>query len=48
MDILNVLGMNWYLTNEVTRHRMVKGVLQESLLDQVLYTNDALVSDVKI
>ena len=34
--------------NEITRCRMVQGVLQESLLDQVLYTNDALVSSVKL
>ena len=39
-------GLNWYLTNEITRRRMVKGILQESLLDQVLYTNEALVSHV--
>ena len=37
-------GMNWSLTNEVTRRRMVNGALQESLLDQILFTNDALVS----
>ena len=40
--------MNWSLTNEVTRRRMVNGTLQESLLDQILFTNDALVSGFKI
>ena len=49
MDLLNDLGMKWYLINEVTRRIMVKGVLQESLLEQVLSTiNDALASDVKL
>ena len=41
-------GMNWSLTNEVTRRRMVNGALQESLLDQILFTNNALVSGFKI
>ena len=44
----NKLGLRWSLVNEITRSRMVQGVLQKSLLDQVLYTNDALVSDVKL
>ena len=43
MDAFNELGLNWSLVNEITRHRMVQGVLQQSLLDQVLFTNDALV-----
>ena len=48
MVVFNQLGLKWYLVNEITRRRMVKGVLQESLLDQVLYTNEALVSDIKL
>ena len=48
MDVFNQLGLSWGLVNEITRCRMVKGVLQKSLLDQVLYTNDALVSSVKL
>ena len=48
MDAFNTLGLGWSLVNEITRSRMVQGVLQKSLLDQVLYTNDALVSDVKL
>ncbi|KAL5259282.1 hypothetical protein ACHWQZ_G009657 [Mnemiopsis leidyi] len=39
--------MTWYFTDEITRRRLVKHTLQESLLDQVLYSNDALVSDVQ-
>ena len=48
MNLFNELGLNWYLVNETTRRRVVNGVLQESLLDQVLYTNEALVYDVKL
>ena len=45
-DTFSRLGLKWYLVNETTRQRLVKGVLQESLLDQVLYTNEALVTNV--
>ena len=48
MNLFNELGLNWYLVNETTRRRVVNGVLQESLLDHVLYTNEALVYDVKL
>ena len=48
VDVFNQLGLSWGLVNEITRCRMVQGVLQKSLLDQVLYTNDALVSSVKL
>ena len=48
MDIFNTKGMYWHFTNEITRRRLVKDTLQESLLDQVLYSNDALVSDVEL
>ena len=48
IDLFNKLGLMWSLINEITRRRVVQGVLQESLLDQVLYTNEALVSDVKL
>ena len=47
MDLFNELGMKWFLTNE-TRRRLVNGVLQESILDQVLYTNEALVIEAKL
>ena len=45
MELFNELGMKWFLTNEITRRRIVNGVLQESTLDQVLFTNEALVTD---
>ena len=35
----------WYLTDELTRRRYVNGTLQESTLDQILSTNDVIVSD---
>ena len=47
-ETINELGMKWFLTNEATRRRLVNGVLQESILDQVLFTNEALVTDVKL
>ena len=48
MDLFNELGMKWFLTNETTRRRLVNGVLQESIPDQVLYTNEALVIEAKL
>ena len=48
MDTFSELGLKWSLITETTRRRLVKGVLQENLLDQVLSTNDALVSSVKL
>ena len=48
MELSNELGMKWFLTNEITRRRLVNGVFQESTLDQVLLTNEALVTDVKL
>ncbi|KAL5250972.1 hypothetical protein ACHWQZ_G016637 [Mnemiopsis leidyi] len=48
MDVFNDNGLTWYFTNDTTRRRLVKETLQESLLDQVLYTNDALVNGCKI
>ena len=48
LDLFTEKGLHWSLTNEITRCRMVNGSLQESLLDQILFTNDALVSGFKI
>ena len=48
MDLFNELGRMWFLTNETTRRRLVNGVLQESIFDQVLYTNEALVTEAKL
>ena len=44
MNIFNESGLSWYFTTEKTRRRIVNETLQESLLDQVLYTNDALIN----
>ena len=41
-------GLSWYFTKETTRRRLVKDTLQESLLDQVLVTNDAFLNFVDI
>ena len=40
--------MSWYLLDEITQRKLVNGVLQESFLDQVLYTNEALVTNVEL
>ena len=48
VETFNELGMKWFLTNETTRRKLVNGVLQESIVDQVLFTNEALVTDVKL
>jgi hypothetical protein len=40
-------GFVWYITDEVTRRRVVDGKLQESTLDQVLSTNEAIVNDIE-
>ena len=50
-EYLNVVtdsGLNWYITDEITRRRLVNGVLQESTLDQFFCTNDSLINDFKI
>ena len=44
MNVFSEAGLSWYFTKEATRRRIVKDTLQESLLDQVLFTNDALIS----
>ena len=43
--MFNEAGLSWYSTTETTRRRIVNESLQESLLDQVLYTNDALINN---
>ena len=40
--------MKWFSTNETTRRRLVNGVLQEGIIDQVLYKNEALVIEAKL
>ena len=48
MELIDLKGLSWYFTDETTRRRLVKGVLQESLLDQILTTNDALLNSIEI
>ena len=48
INLFNEVGMSWYLLDEITQRKLVNGVLQESLLDQVLYTNEALVTNVEL
>ena len=48
IDLFNDMGLSWYFTNEITRQRLVNDTLQQSLLDQVLCTNDALISSCEI
>ena len=43
--MIQSIQKNGYLTDEVTRRRYVNSTLQESTLDQILHTNDAIVSD---
>ena len=50
-NVLNWLhnnGLIWYINDEVTRRRVVNGILQESTLDQVFSTNQALINQVEI
>ncbi len=48
LDCFHNNGLTWYITKEVTRRRLVNGILQESTLDQVLSTNQALINQVEI
>ena len=48
MNTFTECGLVWYITDEITRRRVVDGILQESTLDQVLCTNYALVNNLSI
>ena len=48
LDCFHNNGLSWYITEEVTRRRLVNGILQESTLDQVLSTNQALINQVAV
>ena len=48
VDLITELGLTWHVTDEITRRRVVGGVLQESTLDQVISSNDALVNGFEI
>ena len=45
LDSVHNAGLSWLLTDEVTRRRIVGDSVQESLLDQVLCTDDSLIHD---
>ena len=47
IDLITDLGLSWHVTDEITRTRLVDGVLQESTLDQVISSNDAIVNSFK-
>ena len=42
------LGFTWHITDEITKRRVVSGVLQESTLDQVITSDDAIVNSFKL
>ena len=48
MNMITESGLNWHITDQITRRRLVQGVLQESTLDQVFCSNDALINKVNI
>ena len=48
IDLITDLGLSWHITDEITRRRVVSGVLQESTLDQVVSSNEAIVNCVKV
>ena len=45
LDSAHNAGLSWLLTDEITRRRIVGNSVQESLLDQVLCTDDSLIND---
>jgi hypothetical protein len=48
INLFNKKGLSWYFTDAISIQRLVKDTLQRSLLDQVLFTNDALVNNCEI
>ena len=48
MEFVHNNGLVWSISNEITRRRVVDGIVQESTLDQILCTNDAIISDFNI
>ena len=48
MNMITESGLNWHITDQINRRRLVQGVLQESTLDQVFCSNDALINKVNI
>ena len=48
LDIVHEYGLSWLITNDITRRRKVGNVVQESTIDQVLLSEESLVSEFKI
>ena len=50
LDLIHDLGLSWLLTTEVTRRRLNNstGEMNESLLDQLIFTDDSLVNDFQL
>ena len=48
INLITDLGLSWHITDEITRRRVVSGVLQESTLDQVISSNEAIVNCIKV
>ncbi|NQZ52218.1 MAG: reverse transcriptase family protein [Moritella sp.] len=45
LETINDLGLAWFVTDAITRCRMVDNQLQESTLDQLFTTNENIVND---
>ena len=48
IDLAAELGLVWHIYDEITRRRLVDGVLQESTLDQIFTSNDAMIEEVSV
>ena len=48
LDCVHNVGLEWLITDEITRRRKVGNNIQESTIDQVFYTDDSLISEFKI
>ena len=48
LNMITDTGLIWYITDQITRRRVVDGKLQESTLDQIFCTNEVFVNDFKI
>lgn len=45
MKTMQNCGYAWFITDNITRRRLVGGVVQESTLDQIFCTNESLIID---
>ena len=48
LNVITDTGHVWYITDQVTRWRLVNRILQKSTLDQILLTNEVFVNYFKI